>query len=476
VRSPPGGMPSAAQPVELPLGRTIVSGTAWSGVGRIAVFGFGFIGQVLTARLLTPRDFGSYTIILSVAAFVALVCQLGLPQSVVRHVARANAAPEGNQVRGAIVTSATLSLAAAAASGVLVLWPVGPLVARAFRDVPILAVLGALAAVTAFRVLENITPELFRAVRDFRGGSMFGGVLYAVLLAGFSAAVFFWAGTVSLEDALLISIGASAVSFALASLTLVSKHRALPRSSGHRLLDVSLVDPAIWFAAILMHLIAQLDLWVVGALGDAREIALYSAAFRLSMLVSMPLMIVNFVIPPLVVELLARDQPRRLERAAQTVATVAGLPAVIALIVFMVFGDWVCALVFGDFYRGAGVPLALLSVGKLAGVLAGACGTALIMSGGQRTNLWIMAINAAMTLPMQLAGYRWGGLAGVAAATSIGFALQNVHQVIAVRRRIGVRTWFDFVQTLRLIREQANRGSLRTLLIPSREDTRHAGE
>lgn len=457
-----------AQPNDLSLGRTIASGTAWSAIGRLSVLGFGLIAQAFIARLLTPADFGSYSLILSVAGAGALIAQLGLPQSTVRHVARANAAPGGSQARPAISTSATLALVTAVVGAVLVLWPLGRLIDRVFPDVRLQAVLGLFAVLVGIRVLENITPELFRGVRDFRNGSIFGGSLSAVLLAALTATFLAWTGTASLETVLIISIAASAASLAAAIVLLWRKLRSLPRAPKTRLLGLGVVSPAIWFAAILNYSITQLDLWVVGALGDGRDIALYSAAFRLATLVTMPLTIVNFVVPPLVVELLARDQPQRLQRAVQTVATVAGAPAFVALVIFAAFGSWICGLIYGDFYLGAGTPLAVLALGKLASVLAGACGITLLMSGGQRTSLGILAVNLAMTLPMQVIGFRLAGLVGLATATSIGFALQNVHQVIAVRRRIGVRTEFNILQTFRLLRNLAGRGALRELLLPKR--------
>lgn len=429
---------------------------------------FGLVGQALTARLLAPTDFGAYSLILSVAGLVALIAQFGLPQSTVRHIARANAAPEGSQAHAAIVASAFLAVMAAAAASALVLWPLGQLVDWVFPDVRLAAVLGFFAALVGIRVLENVTPELFRGVRDFRGGSIYGGLLSAVLLAFLSALVFATTGTASLETTLAISIAASALSLASAAVLLWRKLQALPRAPRLRLLNPGVLSPAIWFATMINYSISQLDLWVVGALGDGRDIALYSAAFRLATLVTVPLTIVNFVVPPLVVELLARNQPKRLQRAVQTVATVAGAPAFVALVVFIAFGGWICGLVYGDFYASAGIPLALLAVGKLAGVLTGPCGITLLMSGGQRAYLRTLAVNIAMTLPMQAVGFRLAGLAGLAIATSIGFAIQNVHQVVVVRRCLGVSTQFNLLQTFRLVRDLARQGSLRELLVSRR--------
>ncbi|MGH8905765.1 MAG: lipopolysaccharide biosynthesis protein [Egibacteraceae bacterium] len=450
------------------MGRTIARGTAWSGISRFGVLGFGFIGQALTARLLAPADFGSYTLILSIAGSVALVAQLGLPQSTVRHIARANAAAGGSRARPALATAAAAALVAAGAASALVLLPLAGLIDRAFPAVGVKAVLGLFAALAGIRILENIAPELFRGVHDFRNGSIFGGFLSAVLLAAFTAVALARADTASLETALAINVAASAAALIAAAALLWRRLRSLPRAPRTLRGSLDLLSPAIWAASVVNYSITQLDLWIVGTLGDGRDIALYSAAFRLATLVTTPLIIANFVVSPLVVELLAKEKPKRLQLVAQTVATVAGAPAFVALVVFATFGSWICGLVYGDFYIGAGIPLALLTMGKIANVLTGPCAIALIMSGGQRTNLRILILNLAVTLPMQVVGFRMAGLAGLATATSIGLAMQNIHQVIAVRRHIGILTTFNLPQTLRLIRGLASRDALRDLLLPKR--------
>jgi O-antigen/teichoic acid export membrane protein len=451
-----------------PLGRTIASGTAWSGFGRFGVLGFGLIGQALTARLLVPSDFGAYSLLLSWSGWVALVAQLGLPQSTVRHIARANSVSGTSKARSAIAASVKFALLAATSAAVLTIWPLGPLIGRAFPDARVMAVLGLFAALVGVRLLENIAPELFRGLRDFRSGSLYGGFLSAAFLCVLTVGAVLWMGTAGLDVALVITIAASIAALAAAAVTLWRRAKALPVAPRSALFGAGLLSPAIWIASVINYSITQLDLWVVGAMGNGEDIALYSAAFRLSTLVTVPLAIVNFVVPPLVVQLLAKKQPGRLQLAVQTVTTIAGAPAFFALLALAILGPQVSGLVYGDFYASAGLPLALLTIGKIASVLTGPCAITLIMAGHQRVNLQILAMNFVLTLPLQVVGYRVAGLAGLALATSVGFAAQNIHQAIVVRRRIGVSTHFNPAQTFRLLRDAAKRGAVRDLLVSGR--------
>jgi O-antigen/teichoic acid export membrane protein len=433
------------------LGRTIVSGTIWSTVARIGMLLFGLVTQGLLARLLEPGDFGRYSLLLSLAGSVALICQFGLPQSTLRAVARANSEGRG-LARGVIIHSARLALAAAGVGALLVLWPFGRIIAGFFPKADLQAVVGFFAVLAAIRILENIAPELFRGIKDFRGSSLFGGLLAALALAVFSAAYLQFKQSATLAEALILTITSAGLTLVLGAAVLGRKVRSMP-ANAERAKVSGLLNRALWLGTIFNYSITQLDLWVVGAMGSPDDVALYAAAFRLSMLITIPLSIVNFVVPPLVVELLHRGDKERLGRTVQTVATVAGGPAFLGLLLFIAFGGFITQLVYGGFYAAAGIPLAILSVGKLSSVLSGPCGTTLIMAGGQKESLRILALNFVVTLPMQIAGMHYAGLPGLAAATTLGFVIQQVHLGVAVKRRIGVGTHFNIRGTYRLLRE-----------------------
>ena len=452
---------------DLTLGRTIVSGTLWSGASRVGVLVFGLAGQALLARLLVPGDFGLYTLMLSIAGSVALVCQFGLPQSSLRSVARA--ASEGRGLtRPVVIRSALLAVASAAGAALLVLSPLGKVIAGFFPMAGLTAVTGFLAILAAIRILENIAPELFRGLRDFRGSGLFGGLLSAITLAAFAGIYMMQRQSASLSDVLLLNIGSSLVVLVAAGAVLGRKVRSMPAAAG-RSPVTGLMDRAVWIGTIFNYSITQLDLWVVGAMGSRDTVALYSSAFRLSLLITIPLTVVNFVVPPLVVDLLHRGDKDRLAKTVQTVATVAGGPAFLGLLIFVAFGGLVTRLIYGDFYAAAGLPLALLSIGKLSSVLAGPCGTTLIMAGGQKESLRILALNFVLTLPLQILGMRYWGLPGLAAATSAGFIVQQIHLVVAVKRRIGVGTQFNIPATYRLLRDLRRQGSIASYFRPNRD-------
>src|SRR5439155_14468916 len=165
---------------------------------------------------------------------------------------------------------------------------------------------------------------------------------------------------------------------------------------------------------------AGIDLWVLSAFRPQSDVALYGAAIRLVAFVSTPFIILQGVAPPLVAELYAQGKRADLERAVRAIATLGGLPAAPALLLFVVLGRTILSAVFGPFYGQAGTILAILSAGRLIAVWTGSSGVALIMTGHQKAMMNINLIAGAISLAGGIALAPHFGGVGVATATSVG--------------------------------------------------------
>jgi O-antigen/teichoic acid export membrane protein len=150
------------------------------------------------------------------------------------------------------------------------------------------------------------------------------------------------------------------------------------------------------------------------------------------------------VIPPIVAELHAQGRTTQLERALRAGATLAGLPALGILAVFLLFGPFVLGTVYGPEYRDAATILAILSSGRLLAVWAGSCGVVLMMTGHQRAMMAITLVSGSISIAGGLLAAPRFGAIGVAVTTSTAQVLQNLLQLILVRRRLGIWTMIQF--------------------------------
>jgi O-antigen/teichoic acid export membrane protein len=122
------------------------------------------------------------------------------------------------------------------------------------------------------------------------------------------------------------------------------------------------------------------------------------------------------------------------------VATLAGLPALIVLGVFVFAGEWVMGVVYGPAFREGATVLAILSSARLVAVITGNSGVALQMTGYQRTMFYLTIFTGVCSLTAEIVFGNLYGLNGVAWSTAAAQIMQNLLQLGFAKRKLGIWT------------------------------------
>ena len=390
----PGAMPDAMpdgvperEPAGEPDGRRgdrslIARGLGWATVGYPANVGLLFLSQVLAANLLDPSDFGTYSLAMSIVTLGALIAQLGIPASLLRRASAADVAGDEEEARHEILSALLVATIAAVLVGLLVGSPVGAdVLGSVFSGTAIASVAALVGARLGLKVLENVVPEVFRAFRDFMRAVLYDSLLPNAIFAAVLTGVLLASIDVDLSDVLALSVLVSIVALVPAFVAIALRLRTT-RGAGLALRNP--VEPSMWAATIGRAVIAQLDLLVVGALGTGREVALYAAPFRLSLMVGLPLIAVNQVVTPLIAGWHATNQHDRLERTLRGTAGLALVAAGVFAAGLIAAGPWVLTTLFGEVYRDSYGVLVILVVGQVLQTWTGSCGFAMMMTGEHR--------------------------------------------------------------------------------------------
>jgi O-antigen/teichoic acid export membrane protein len=314
----------------------------------------------------------------------------------------------------------------------------------------------------AIAVVQEITAETFRGFHDIRlatllgglaTGGKSGGVIMRVLLLGILALLLVWSAETSLATVLLVSIGSGSASVVLSIWLLYGKVSSLSSSEGTQeeepVSAKEVLEDAIPFLAIALtsFVLLSADIWILGALGSGTDVAVYGAASKLVTFVAMPLLIVNLVLPPIVAEMYAQGQTGRLERTLRTFSTLAGVPSLLILIVFMLLGGPILGLVYSKpIYSGdtAVVVLLILSTAKLMAVWAGSCGLVLQFTGHQSSMLRVSVLTSPLFFVVAILATQRYGSVGVACAAALTTTVQNVIMVLLAKRKTGMWTHVMF--------------------------------
>jgi O-antigen/teichoic acid export membrane protein len=426
----------------------------------------GIVTNGLLARLLSPQELGAYFLALSIVSLGAVVGSMGLPKTVVRLVAENMGLDRSGRTLRAIRT--VLGLGVLGTLGISLAYLLaGDLVGELFQpqySSLLVGVTGLMAGWIAIAVVQEITAETFRGFHDIRlatllgglaTGGKSGGVIMRVLLLGILALLWVRSAETSLATVLLVSIGSGSVSVLLSIWLLYAKVSSLGSSQETQQQEEEpvsakeVLEDAIPFLAIALtsFMLLSADIWILGALGSGTDVAVYGAASKLVTFVAMPLLIVNLVLPPIVAEMYAQGKMSQLERTLRTFSTLAGIPSLLVLAVFMLLGGPILGLVYSKpiYYSGTAVlVLVILSAAKLIAVWSGSCGLVLQFTGHQTSMLRVSLLTSPLFFVVAILATQRYGSVGVACAAGLTTTLQNVIMVMLAKRKTGMWTQVMF--------------------------------
>ena len=429
---------------ELSLGRRLRHGAAWVVVGRTLGIGTTILVGVATPRFLSAQEYAAFALVSSVIVFAGGLAMFGLNGTMVRFLSERL----GTGDLGGAARVLRVGLKLAIASSAVVAAATGIIMAAGgmrWFDLPVDPVVTMLVcAGVALLALQQLAAESLRGFHELRlasvlSGGQFGGPITNLLfLAGLFAVVQF------IPDSnlnLRITLGLFVVALAFTapasliclrrtarrSLSGVETNRTAQADRGELRSIVAVCTPLAILCG-LSFAATQADLWIAGAFCAKGDVALYAAARRLAVMVSMPLQMINLTVMSSIPELYIKGRTAALQRLLRRAAVIGAAPSVACLVVILFNPAAVLGFVFGDYYRGAAELLVLLSFGQLALVMAGSCALTLALTGHQRTALRISLLSAAVLgIAGPVATYLFGprGLAvAVVAATITECGLQ----------------------------------------------------
>jgi O-antigen/teichoic acid export membrane protein len=424
----------------------LLRGGTLSLAARILAVASGIGTQMLLARMLPPEELGAYFLTQSVVAVAALIGQLGLHRTAVRHIAESTGAGHPARARGFVMPTLLLAVGATGAVSVVYVLVGRPVVAEWLFASPVMA--GATLATSVWVLtmgIQNVTAEVFRGFHAIGPASAFGGAVTSVITVSCFGAIYALGVRPSFDQVVWVAVAGTVANLMLSGLALRGL-LAGPRERPQDAFALLLQSTAPLLGISVLHAaFAQIDLWMVGTQFSQDDVALYGAAKRLIRLLSLPLVIVNLVVPPLIAELYARGERTRLERAIRGASTLAGLPMLVALGLFIVAGATVLGFVYGEFYRAGAQMLLTLSLERAVFVWTGSCAITLMMTGHDRSVLWITLFTGVLTVVGCLVGARIWGALGVAVGAAFGSSVRNLLMWDAARRLCGIRTDVDLL-------------------------------
>ena len=194
------------------------------------------------------------------------------------------------------------------------------------------------------------------------------------------------------------------------------------------------------FGVVLMNMVITWSpMLFLGVWESSENVGIYSAASRTAMLTSFVLVAVNSIAAPKFAALYQQGDIQALGNVARDSAKIMIVLASPALLLFLLFPEWVLS-VFGEEFKQGAVVLMILSVGQFINVATGSVGYLLMMSGHERlmrNNLLFCAIVCVLLNLWLIPNY---GIVGAAISAAITLSMQNIIAMILVSNKLNIMT------------------------------------
>ena len=391
---------------------------------RALSMGLGFAISVVLARLLGVREFGLYSLAMSVLGLLVVPATFGFPRLLVREIAAYRVKGEWSLIRGLLRFAQRTSLLASlsiALLGWLALWLLSgrfsgetlQVLALAFLALPFWALLQLHGA--ALRGFERILASqwIITVMRP----------LSFLILIGVTW--FFFRKLGNAPFALGLHILAAGIALAFAFYLLRSQLiRSVPS-------NVESQNTAVWVRSALslaflgiLNLIPQhAGILILGWMRGPEEVGLYKVAYQTASLIPFGLMAVNTAIAPTLAQLYAVGDKTKLRKVMLTASAVATAFALPLVLLFIFKGKWFLSLAFGEAFAESTTALAIITGGQTINAMTGPVGLLLIMSGYEGKAILGRGIGGAVNLVLNLALIQLWGINGAAAALAISISI-----------------------------------------------------
>jgi len=410
------------------------------GVMAIRAFsmGLGFAVSVVLARLLGVREFGLYSLAMSVLGLLVVPATVGFPQLLVREIAAYRIKGEWGLIRELLRFAQRTSLLASlgiALLGGFVLW----VLSDRFSGEAVRVLALAFVALF-FWALLNLHGASLRGFEEILAGQWVSTVMRPLgflILVG--VAWLFAGGLADASFALGLHILAAGIALAFAFYLLRGQLiRSVPSNAVNS-------NTAVWVRSALslaflglLNLIPQhAGVLMLGWMHSPEEAGLYKAAYQTASLIPFGLMAVNTVIAPSLSQLGAsgdRPRMRRLVLLATGTSLVFALPF---LFIFIGSGPWLIERLFGKEFLPAAGPLIILTVASLVQITTGPLWQMLLMTGYEKSVASITAIGAGMYLVANaLLVPLWGPQGAAAAMLAYFISISGLIFLFVYVRRI----------------------------------------
>lgn len=405
-------------------------------ISKVAGMLAGYINIWLITEFFSVESLGAFSYLTTVINLTALLSMTGMDTFLLKEGSILHSKKETSSYAGLLLKVLFLALLQAAAAGVLFL-----LFAQ-----PLSAALNAPDYQEVFKWLVAILPlfiayYLLNEAQRTRGNNVLYSIshhgygVFTLILLGIAVVVGvsnklvpFWSFIASSWLLLLISLLASV------KVLFTTPHFGL--SSG----EIRRKAMPFFMVSSVTVLLNWSDVLMLGFLTTETELGAYHTIYRLGLLVTLPLVALNTILPAKFAAMFAAKDKESISALAKSSARISSVGSV------LLFGGVLIALPFLLSFlnvpsEGMQTGVLILGIGYLLAGLMGPNGSFLMMANEEKFYSVILAITTVVNIVLNFILIQFYGFIGAALATSFCLVLRNVWCVGYIKSKMGYTFW-----------------------------------
>lgn len=400
-----------------------------------------FLLQVLLARLMGPKHYGDYTVIITTVNLLLVFSMFGFDSSVLRFlpalIEKKNYPAANGFVRFSFRVISVLAAACSVSIFIFLL-----IKSKSFHIsfseglfwgtliIPFLALLYQACAV--LRAMNKIKTSLIPIYFLFP------------LLMGISCLYYYNVyHRLSVDAAMLINLGTTAViSVYINRKTKKLFKEVIPQEKTiferRKWLSVSVI---LFLTTAFDIFLRQSDILMVSYFLGNTKAGYYAVASRLAMLASLGLSVADYVFMPKISALFENRQLLKLQQLVRNSSLQILSITLPVILILITGGKWILGF-FGDSFSVSYVPLIILLCGQIFNSATGMVGGLMTMTGYQKTFFFFYFLSFIMQFTLNYFLIQSFDITGAAIGSSISMIFLNICAYIFVKKKLKIKASF----------------------------------
>jgi O-antigen/teichoic acid export membrane protein len=399
--------------------------------GEIAVNIFGYITSIVMTRTVGSAIYGIFSIAYIVTWIAQVFSTAGLNQGLLRFVAFYKAKEDIPRLKGTIIFGTKVAFSLSLFFAVLLFLIADIIAVRLFHNKDIEIAIKILIIAIPFLTISDLLLNCIQSFQIIKYQVYIQKVLQPSVRLIFLIMLFL----IGLKlTALLISyvisafIGLILASYYVLKIFPIHKNQHSSVYEKKNLINFSL---PLLFSQFLGLMTFYTDSLMLGYFKNDYDVGVYSAVFRVALLVIIPLTAFNTIFAPIISEQFSKNEMKKVEELFKIVTMWIFTLTLPLIPIFILFAEPIMRIFGNDFIRGS-TSLIILGVGELINALVGSAGNILTMTGRAKINLFNALLFCALNIVLNYLFIPKFGINGAAIATASSIAIINFLRLIEV--------------------------------------------